>query len=108
MLELPANIKISDQNSNDVDLVSYIGRERPVSYYGTQRGEGLTINCDFDKEDTDTLAMVRRLMAYRGDVYVREPAGLGYWSNVTVSYNKDYSSLVIPVTLTIKPVEGGM
>ena len=68
----------------------------------------MTINCDFDKEDTDTLAMVRRLMAYRGDVYVREPSGLGYWANVTVSYNKDYSSLVIPVTLTIKPVEGGM
>ena len=108
ILELPANIKIADQNSNDVDLVSYIGRERPVSYYGTQRGEGLTINCDFDKEDTDTLSMVRRLMAYRGNVYVREPSGLGYWSNVTVSYNKDYSSLVIPVTLTIKPVEGGM
>lgn len=108
ILELPANIKISDQNSNDVDLVSYIGRERPVAYYGTQRGEGLTINCDFDKEDTDTLAMVRSLMAYRGDVYVREPSGLGYWANVTVSYSKEYSNLVIPVSLNIKPVEGGI
>ena len=108
ILEFPSNIKLSDQNSNDVDLVSYIGRERPVAYYGTQRGEGLTINCDFDKADTDTLAMVRKLMYYRGDVYVREPTGLGYWANVTVSYNRDYSSLVIPVTLNIKPVEGGI
>lgn len=108
ILELPANIKISDQNSNDVDLVSYIGRERPVTYYGTQRGESLSINCDFPKEDTDTLATLRRLMAYRGDAYVREPSGLGYWANVTVSYNREYSSLVIPVTLTVKPVEGGI
>ena len=52
--------------------------------------------------------MVRRLLEYCGDVYVTEPSGLGYWANITVSYNKDYSSLVIPVTLNIKPVEGGM
>ena len=108
ILELPANIKITDQNSNDVDLVSYIGRERPVAYYGTQKGEGLTINCEFDKEDEATLTMLRHLMAYSGDVYVREPSGLGYWANVSVSYNREYKQLTIPVTLNVKPVEGGM
>lgn len=108
ILELPANIKITDQNSNDVDLVSYIGRERPVAYYGTQKGEGLTINCEFDKEDEATLTMLRHLMVYSGDVYVREPSGLGYWANVSVSYNREYKQLTIPVTLNVKPVEGGM
>lgn len=108
ILELPANIKISDQNSNDVNMVNYIGRERPVTYYGTQRGEGLTINCVFPKSDNERLTLLRRLMAYRGDVYVREPSGLGYWANVKVSYNRDYSDLTIPVTINVTPVEGGM
>lgn len=108
ILELPANIKISDQNSNDVDLVSYIGRKRPVTYYGTQKGESLTINCEFPKEDEATLILLRHLMVYSGDAYVREPSGLGYWANVSVSYNRNYSSLTIPVTLNIKPVEGGI
>ena len=107
ILELPANIKISDQNSNDVNLVSYIGRDRQVAYYGTQRGESLTINCSFPKEDADRLTILRRLMAYRGDVYIREPSGLGYWANVKVSYNRDYSDLTIPVTINVTPVEGG-
>lgn len=108
ILELPANIKITDTNSNDVDLISYIGRERPVSYYGTQRGEGLNINCEFPKSDTDRLALLRRLMGYQGDVYVREPSGLGYWANITISYNHNYSELTVPVTITVKPVEGGV
>ena len=108
VLELPANIKISDQNSKDVDLVSYIGRKRPVTYYGTQKGESLTINCEFPKEDESTLTLLRQLMVYSGDVYVREPSGLGYWASVSVSYNRDYSNLTIPVTLNIQPVEGGV
>lgn len=108
ILELPANIKITDKNSNDVDLVSYIGRERPVAYYGTQRGEGLSINCEFPKSDEETLSLLRHLMVYRGNVYVREPSGLGYWANISISYNREYSSLTIPVTLDVKPVEGGV
>ena len=43
-----------------------------------------------------------------GDVYVREPSGLGYWANISISYNREYSSLTIPVTLDVKPVEGGV
>ena len=108
ILELPANIKITDKNSNDVDLVSYIGRERPVAYYGTQRGEGLSINCEFPKSDEETLSLLRHLMVYRGNVYVRESSGLGYRANVSISYNREYSSLTIPVTLDVKPVEGGV
>ena len=47
-------------------------------------------------------------MNYSGNVYIREPSGLGYWANVVVSYNKDYKELTIPVTLSITPVEGGI
>ena len=108
ILELPANIKLTDSNDNDVNFAEYIGRSRPVAYYGTQRGEKPTISCEFDKEDNDKLTLLRQLKDYMGNVYIREPSGLGYWANVAVSYNRDYTELVIPVTLNITPVEGGM
>lgn len=107
ILELPANIKLSDSSSIDVTLAEYIGRSRPVSYYGTQKGESSKLSCEFPKEDTDTLATLRRLMNYAGDVYVREPSGLGYWANITVSYDRNFKELTIPVSLDIRPVEGG-
>lgn len=108
ILELPANIKLSDSNSNDVTLAEYIGRSRPVSYYGTQRGENPKVTCEFPRSDKETLNLLRQLMIYQGDVYIREPSGLGYWANVNVSYNRDYNALTVPVSLDIKPVEGGM
>ena len=54
------------------------------------------------------IGMVRRLAAWTGDVYVREPSGSGYWANVTVSFSQKHCEVVIPVTLDIKRVEGGM
>ena len=45
---------------------------------------------------------------YMGDVYVREPSGVGHWANIKVSYNKNYDSLVIPVTINITRVDGGI
>lgn len=108
VLELPANVKLKDTNTNDVTLAEYIGRSRPVSYYGTQRGESPSLSCVFPKNDTETLSKLRRLMAWQGDVYVREPSGLGYWANVTVSYDRNYNDVTIPVSITVKPVEGGI
>lgn len=108
ILELPANIDLSDTNSMDVNFANYIGRSRPVTYYGTQKGEKPTIKCEFDASDDEKLSLLRRLMMYPGDVYIREPSGLGYWANVVVSYSKNHIELTIPVTLTITPVEGGI
>lgn len=107
MLRLPWNIKINDSHAPDVSLVEYIGRDHPVSYYGTQRGETSTWSTDIDKEDEETLYNIRRLAIYPGDVYVREPSGTGYWANVTVSYDVSYDSLIIPITFNITRVEGG-
>ena len=107
VLELPANIKISDSSSPDVTLAEYAGRDRPVSYYGTQLGESPNFDCEFPKEDENTLALLRHLKRYMGDVYIREPSGLGYWASIKVSYNRNYSDLTVSVTLDIQPVEGG-
>lgn len=107
LLRLPYNIDVSDSYGMDVALVEYAGRKRPVSYYGTQLGESSTWNTVIPKDDTETLYALRRLAIWTGDCYVREPSGSGYWANVSVSFNQKHLDLTIPVTLTIKRVEGG-
>ena len=108
MLKLPYNIDISDSQEKDVALIKYIGREHPVSYYGTQRGTTATWNVEILKNDEETLYGLRRLAVWMGDVYVREPSGSGYWANVSVSFSQKHRELTIPVTLNITRVEGGM
>lgn len=107
-LKLPYNIDVSDNYSPSSVLVEYIGREHPVSYYGTQKGVTAQWSCEIKKTDSESLYAIRRLAAYMGDVYIREPSGSGYWANVKVSYNINHSESVIPVTFDISRVEGGM
>ena len=107
IIRLPYNVDVSDDLSPDVALVEYIGRKHPVSYYGTQQGSTSRWTAEFKKSDTETLAKIRALAIYPGDVYVREPAGSGYWANVKVSYNIAHNKSVVSVTFTITRVEGG-
>lgn len=107
LLRLPYNIDVSDKHNTDVSLVNYIGREHPVTYYGTQLGETSTWNVDIEKSDEETLYGIRRLARYIGDVYVREPSGSGYWANIKVSYSQKHNDLTIPVTFDVTRVEGG-
>lgn len=108
LLRLPYNIDVSDSRDFDVTLVEYIGRKHPVSYYGTQLGETATWSLMIPKEDKETLHSLRRLSIWMGDVYVREPSGSGYWANVSVSFSQKHTEVIIPVTLNIKRVEGGI
>lgn len=107
-LKLPYNIDVSDNHKPDVQLVEYIGREHPISYYGTQLGTTATWNVVIEKNDEETLYALRRLSRWMGDVYVREPSGSGYWANITVSFSQKHLDLTIPVTLEIARVEGGV
>lgn len=108
MLKLPYNIDVSDSYSHDVELVEYIGRNHPVSYYGTQLGETSSWNAVIEKSDKETLYALRRLSKWSGDVYVREPSGSGYWANVKVSFNQRHLNMTIPVSLSVTRVEGGI
>ena len=108
ILRLPYNIDVSESNSSDVSLVKYIGREHPVSYYGTHVGIKATWNTEIPKKDINTIHALRRLATYMGDVYVREPSGSGYWASIAVSFNVNHVELVVPVTLNITRVEGGV
>lgn len=108
MLKLPYNVDVSESNDPDTSLIEYIGRKHPVSYYGTHRREKATWSTDIDKKDKKTIYALRRLSAWAGDVYVREPSGLGYWAQIKVTMPIKHLDLVIPVTFEITRVEGGI
>lgn len=107
MLKLPYNIDVSDNTDPEVEMVKYIGRKHPVTYYGTQRGQKASWNVVIRSDDEETLYGLRRLSMWMGDVYVREPSGSGYWANIKVSFSQKHKDLTIPVTLDITRVEGG-
>lgn len=108
LLKLPYNIDVSDNNSPDVARIEYIGREHPISYYGTQLGHSSNWSMEIEKADKETLYALRRLQRWMGDVYVREPSGSGYWANITVSFSQKHCEMTIPVTLNVVRVEGGV
>lgn len=108
MLILRYNVDTSENVDPDVELVSYIGRENPVSYYGTQKNETASWNVVIPATDTDTIYGLRRLSKWMGDVYVREPNGTGYWAHVTVKFSIKHMEVTIPVTIDVKRVEGGI
>lgn len=106
-LILPYNIDVSESYTPDAALVEYIGRNYPVSYYGTQRGQSATWNTEIPADDDVTIMALRELADWMGDVYVREPSGTGYWANIAVSMSLKHKDVKIPVSLSIKRVEGG-
>lgn len=107
LLRLPYNIDVSESFNNDVSLVEYVGREHPVSYYGTQRGEAATWNVEIPKSDKETLYTLRRLATWMGNAYVREPSGTGYWATVKPAFTLKHRDLTIPISINITRVEGG-
>ena len=108
MLKLAYNVDRCENKNPDVSLIEYAGRKHPVSYYGTQIGESASWNTEIPAEDKETLYGLRRLSRWTGDVYVREPSGTGYWANITVSLNIKHLAVTIPVSFSVKRVEGGM
>lgn len=105
MLRLPYNVDTSENYDLDSSLVEYIGRRNPVSYYGTQRGVSATWNTDIPKYDKETIYALRRLAAWDGDVYVREPNGTGYMANINVSWSIKHGEVKVPVTFNVNKVE---
>lgn len=108
LLDLPYNISVSDKREIEVEMVKYIGRKHPVSYYGTHLGETASWSCEIPKTDKETLYALRRLATWAGDVYVREPSGVGYWAHIVVNFSQKHLELTIPVSFEITRVEGGM
>jgi hypothetical protein len=108
MLKLPYNVDVADNRKREVEFADYAGREHSVSYYGTKISEAPSWNTTIPKDDVETIYALRRLSLWNGDVYIREPSGMGFWANVVPSFNLNHKDVTIPVTLVITRVEGGM
>ena len=106
-LRLPYNVDVQDSYAPDVSLVKYIGRNHPVSYYGTQLGSTSEWHAEVPTDDEETIYALRCLAVYMGDVYVREPSGSGYWAQINVSMDHTHNTRLVPVSLSITRVEGG-
>ena len=94
------NLQFGEQAQVQSEAVEYIGREHPVSYYGSQKGYKATYQMEFPRSDTQTLSNVRRLMAWRDDVFVREPSGTAFWAKID-SANLTYDSKAAPMRLNL-------
>lgn len=108
MLKLPYNVDTSESNALDSKMVEYIGRKHPVSYYGTQVGQKISLKCDIDAEDKETVYQLRRLAIWPGDVYIREPSGNGYHAQISITFSTTHCNVVIPVSIEAVRVEGGV
>lgn len=108
MLKLPYNIDITATIDKEITDVNYIGRENPVSYYGTHLSEKSKWTTVIPRDDVETIYALRRLQKYMGDVYVREPSGIGYWAHVDVEFPINHMTVTSTVNLTITRVEGGI
>lgn len=108
LLRLPYNVDVSPSYGIDTTLIEYAGRQHPVSYYGTQLGESATWSTVIPKSDKETIYALHRLAKWAGNVYAREPSGMGYWANITVQFPQKHLDNTVPVSLTLTRVEGGM
>lgn len=108
LLVLPYNVNVVDNRKRDVVFADYAGREHSVSYYGTKVSEAPSWNVTIPKDDVETIYALRRLSVWTGDVYIREPSGMGFWANVGVSFGINHNDVATQVTLAIIRVEGGM
>jgi len=108
MVRLPYNVDVSETANMESEMVSYIGRANPVSYYGTQTGYTANWSTEIPKYDKETIRMLRKLQVFPGDVYVREPNGTGYWARVTVTFPINHLALTVSVSISITRVEGGV
>lgn len=107
LLLLKYNPQTSYDTTTKVETVEYAGREYPVAYYGKYKETSVSWKTDVVRDDTDTIFQLRRLQAYAGNCYVRDPSGFGCWANVSISFDRDYDSAVIPVNVSITRVDDG-
>lgn len=108
LVQAKYNLDVSENTNPDVEHVDYIGREQSVSYFGTKIGNKCNWKFDIVKSDKEILYTLRRLQRWLGNVYMREPSGLGYWATVSVSFGQTHKELTIPVTISVTRVEGGV
>ena len=113
MLKLPYNVTVTENRNPDVELVEYIGRSRPVSYYGTQQGESYSLTTVLPKEtfdddlaDPKSLDILRTIASNLRPVYLRESVTrLGCWCHITTSITSNYNDELINISINANPID---
>ena len=105
-LSLLYNLDISPSYKISSTAVEYDGRTDPVTYYNSMQSQTDSWSFDVLKEDRDTLNKLRELALYAGDVYIREPRGIGYWAHVEVSFSETHAERIVSVSLSITRSDG--
>lgn len=99
-LIFPYNIVTSNTVENNCILVNYVGRKYPIGYFGDSSNENPSWTFEIPKYEQTVLDELYLLQHYKGEVFIREPSGIGYLAIVSVSFNKSYSEVLVSVTLT--------
>jgi len=99
------NMQLSESGEVEREHAEFIGRKHPVAYYGTQLGHTARYSLDFPRDDTATLALCRQLLAYRGDVYIREPRGMGFWASVRCGLSMDSKTETVSLSVDATEVD---
>lgn len=101
------DIGVEETSEPDRELVGYIGRENPVAYFGTQLNIGGSWSANLVKwRDAELLGQLRKLQRWQGTCYVRETSGAGYEAVVNVTVGRSSDSMKVPVSLSVRKVEG--
>lgn len=106
MIKLLYDPETAYNTSVEKNLVSYQGRSYPVVYFGSAIDTQVTWSFNIERSDTDTIYQLRRLQRYLGSVYVRDPSGFGCWASVDVNFSRSYENTSVPVSISIKRVDG--
>lgn len=105
VLYLPWTVSTVEDADPDVEYVEYIGREDPVSYWGTHKRRSAKWTCQIPRDDADSLDKLRALQVLRGEAYARGPLGEGWWCGVKVSLSAPHLEGVIDVSLDLTPTD---
>lgn len=104
MLDGFFNMSFDQDVSPTAEAVRYAGRRRPVHYYdGIALEESASYALQFERADSDTMALARALSAWPGDAYVREPTGTGYWARVRCRISYAAGSPWATLTVAAEP-----
>lgn len=99
------NLEFAEQGDVQAEDIAYIGREDPVSYYGTQTGYTASYRVVFPRDDAETLSKMRALMRLRDDAYIREPSGTGFWAHVRTTLSRRFDNGAYEATVEATRVD---
>lgn len=107
-LVIDHNASWQEGHEKQLEHKLYQGEQDPIARYGMGRGETISVNGSVLRTiEAEALAALRTLAAYRGDVYVRVPHGMGFPASARVSVNGTAKSEVISYSIDFTRVKEG-